>query len=111
MLPLALKLELIAIQERKELICAVIAATNKAVRYEHGNTICPVCALLEIRSVLNVVGTDGAIRKCKCPVCDACIKAIGEIRQSPEVVTKIPAVHYKEVRAKTKKGRKNGNNR
>ena len=78
MIPFALKCDLVARQERIELIRAVIVATRGAIKYIDRATLCPVCLLAGLQSVLTVGSTQGETRFCTCSVCGATIQAIGE---------------------------------
>lgn len=95
----------VAIQERKELIAKVIAATSKSVAFEHGITKCPVCLLIGVCTFLRVQSTQDEIRYCICPECCATVKAIGAVK-TPEPLPEA-ALAYNN----NKKGKKNGNTR
>lgn len=87
MIPFALKCELVAQEERLELIRAVIITCGTAVKFVHGATPCPVCALAGKRSVIISRSTDGEIRYCMCHCCGATIKAVGEIgKPAPDIM-------------------------
>lgn len=110
-LPYCIMLEQVALQERKELISLVIATSNKAVRYEHNATLCPVCLLIGVQSVMGVASTVDETRYCSCRECGATVKAIGVISvKTTKTIVKIEQPANNDYR-KSKKGRKNGNSR
>jgi hypothetical protein len=108
-LPYALKCDLIARQEKLELVKAVIAATYKAVQFVYGATLCPVCAVVGVQTTVTVIATEAEIRRCVCPLCDSRIKAVGDVREMPNKETLKPVVK-KGAGGNTKgKGRRRGN--
>jgi hypothetical protein len=73
-----------------ELIKSVIYAQNRVVKYEHGNTICPVCEMAGLLPTkVTVTCTVEEIRYCCCETCSSTFRAAGESRNKRDDV-KLP---------------------
>jgi hypothetical protein len=69
-----------------ELIKSVIYAQNRVVKYEHGNTICPVCEMAGLLPTkVTVTCTVEEIRYCCCETCSSTFRAAGETRKREDV--------------------------
>ena len=93
MIPFALKCELIAKQERLELIRLAFATAEKSVKFISRGTKCSVCALVGVDSTLKITSTTEEIRYCHCDECGCNLKAVGESVKKPFEVVQKPHVN------------------